>query len=216
VPRPRLRAAESQERGEQVVDVVGELRPATVPGTRQRLAEALLDQIGRRMTTRDELAADLVRAMRRTTPAAREEARPAAREDARDGIGEDGGRVTMAQFRTALEAGIDAVPPALSRFFAEVDRAPDWVDWDELERGARSVRRPGRTADDVLLQLSLIGGYRFGWAVPGVVAENLVRSGVIARTRVGRRYLERSGDRYREGRVRALFAGAEPRIGPLG
>lgn len=377
--------------------------------------EALLDQIGRRMMTRDELAADLVRAMRRT--------RPAAREDAGDAAREDGGRVTMAQFRTALEAGIDAVPdapPALSRFFAEVDRVPDWVDWEELERGARAVRRLGRTADDVLLQLSLIGGYRFGgppdllvatgglsgptamrrlgetalwsvaviqpgamrrdgrgfqltvhvrlmhallndrfegngrwdrdqwglpvsqadlagtlglfnstlllgaralgwlvtpaesravmhlwryigwlmgvdedwlctterqqnafnyhillaqadvtpagaalagalvkgeatldgsvhgrykrqrllsmlryflgaqglrdlglppsvpWAVPGVVAKNLVRSGVLARTQAGRRYLERSGDRYREGRVRVLFGGAQPRIGPLG
>jgi hypothetical protein len=115
-----------------------------------RVDEALLDQIGRRMMARDAVAADLVRAMRRPGRAAG----PAAE-----------GRVTMAQFRTALEEGIEAVPgapPALARFFAEVERVPAWVDWDELERGARAVRRFGRTADDVLLQLSLIGGYRFG------------------------------------------------------
>lgn len=109
------------------------------------LDEELLDRIGRRMFTRDELGARLVRAMGRDRP--------------------DAERVTMARFGHALEHGIDSVPDApapLREFFDEVDRVPDWVDFDLVERGARAIRRMGRSVDDVLLQLSLIGGYRFG------------------------------------------------------
>ncbi|MBQ6642229.1 MAG: DUF2236 domain-containing protein [Saccharopolyspora sp.] len=109
------------------------------------LDEDLIDRIGRRMYSRDELGAQLVRAMRRDRA--------------------DGERVRMAQFHQALEHGIESVPDApepLRKFFAEVDQVPDWVDFDLLERGARTVRRMGRTTGDVLLQLALIGGYRFG------------------------------------------------------
>lgn len=107
--------------------------------------EELLDRIGRRMFARDEVGADLVRAMRRPRT--------------------DAERVSMAQFHRALEHGIDAVPEApeaLRRFFAVVDDVPEWVDFDLLEKGARAFRRMGRSRIDVLLQLSLIGGYRFG------------------------------------------------------
>lgn len=109
------------------------------------LDEELLDRIGRRMFARDELGADLASAMARDTP--------------------DAERVTMAQFGRALEHRIGAVPeapPALRRFFATVDRVPDWVDFDLVELGARAFRRMGRSRGDVLLQLSLIGGYQFG------------------------------------------------------
>lgn len=115
--------------------------------------EELEDLLGRRMFERDELGADLAAAMRR-------------------GRG-DAGRVTMGQFRRALADGVDAVPdapPTLRRFFDVVDRAPDWVDPDLLEGGARAVRRFGRTGDDVLLQLSLIGGYRYGGPTELLVA----------------------------------------------
>lgn len=107
--------------------------------------EELLDRIGRRMNARDELGASLVRAMRRDHT--------------------DPQRVTMRQFHQALEHGIDAVPvapEALRQFFAVVDTVPAWVDFDLLEKGARAFRRMGRSRNDVLLQLSLIGGYRFG------------------------------------------------------
>jgi hypothetical protein len=113
----------------------------------------LLDLIGRRMLTRDELGASLAQAMDRSRP--------------------EGQRVTMAAFRTALDEGIAAVPDApaaLARFFSVIDEVPDWVDWDQVERGGRAVRRLGRTADDVLLQLSLIGGYRFGGPTELLVA----------------------------------------------
>ncbi|WP_243788389.1 oxygenase MpaB family protein [Saccharopolyspora gloriosae] len=117
------------------------------------LDEELLDRIGRRMFTRDEIGARLVRAMGRDRP--------------------DAERVTMAGFGQALEHGIDSVPDApaaLREFFAEVDRVPDWVDFDLVERGARTIRRMGRNVDDVLLQLSLIGGYRFGGPADLLVA----------------------------------------------
>lgn len=106
--------------------------------------ERLVDQIGRRMFARDELGAQLVAAMRRESG--------------------DSERVSMAQFQRALADGIEAVPDApaaLREFFAVVDRVPDWVDVELLEHGARAFRRFGHSREDVLLQLSLIGGYRF-------------------------------------------------------
>ncbi|MCL2582703.1 MAG: DUF2236 domain-containing protein [Streptosporangiales bacterium] len=161
----RFRAAE--ERGAKIGRVLRVAAGVT------RADEALLDEMGRRMMTRDELAADLVRAMRR----------PSGAENGAAG----GERVTMAQFRTALAEGVEKVPgapPALARFFETVDQVPEWVDWDEVERGARAIRRLGRTADDVLLQLSLIGGYRFG-GPPDLLVETGGLSGPAVMRRLG-------------------------------
>lgn len=167
----RFRSAE--ERGAKIGRV---LRVAAGVG---RVDEALLDEMGRRMMTRDELAADLVRAMRR--PAG--DGNPG-----RDGNSAgDGDRVTMAQFRTALAEGTEKVPgapPALRRFFDVVEQVPEWVDWDEIERGGRAIRRLGQTADDVLLQLSLIGGYRFG-GPPDLLVETGGLSGPAVMRRLG-------------------------------
>lgn len=132
----------------------------------EHVDEELLDLIGRRLYARDEPGAELVRAMRSDAA---------------------GGRVTMAQFRRALDEGVRAVPdapPALVRFFAEVDDVPDWVDFGLVERGAGVVRRMGRTATDVLLQLSLIGGYRFGGPADLLVATGAL-SGASAMRRLG-------------------------------
>ena len=127
--------------------------------------EQLLDQLGRRMYVRDELGARLVNAMRRPK--------------------QDPERVSMAQFHRALAEGIETVaeaPEALREFFAVVDQVPDWVDFELLERGARAFRRLGRSRDDVLLQLSLIGGYRF--AGP---ADLLVKTGRLTGSSAMRR-----------------------------
>lgn len=127
----------------------------------------LLDRIGRRMFVRDEVGAALVRGMRRDR--------------------DDPERVTMKQFHRALAHGIDAVPDApaaLREFFAVVDTVPDWVDRDLLEKGARAFRRMGRTRNDVLLQLSLIGGYRFG-GPPDLLVETGGLTGSTAMRRLG-------------------------------
>ncbi|MEU7813259.1 oxygenase MpaB family protein [Pseudonocardia sp. NPDC049154] len=119
-------------------------RPLRLVTRSAAVDEELLDLLGRRMFARDELGARLAAAMRRPR--------------------EGPERVTMAQLDRALRDGIDAVgeaPAALREFFAVVDRVPDWVDPALVERGARAFRRLGRSRDDVLLQLSLIGGYRF-------------------------------------------------------
>lgn len=113
--------------------------------------EELMTLIGRRFMERDEVGAALVAAMRR----------------------EGDERVTMAQFQQALNRGIETVedaPPALQAFFEHVDAVPDWVDMDLVNEGARVYRSYGRNAADVLLQLSLIGGYRFGGPTDLLVA----------------------------------------------
>ena len=85
----------------------------------------------------------------------------------------DPDRVTMRQLRRALAEGIDAVPDApapLCEFFATARDVPDWVDFDLIDEGALVIRRLGRNAADVLLQLSLVGGYRFGGPADLLVA----------------------------------------------
>lgn len=120
-------------------------RPLRIAGRVRSVDEDLLRRMGEKMLERDELGARLAEAMR-----------------LRAG---DPGRVSMADFRTALERGLDAVDqpaPALVEFFETVTRVPDWVDWDRVARGAKVYRRFGRNAADILTVLSLIGGYRFG------------------------------------------------------
>lgn len=106
----------------------------------------LIDTIGQRLMHRDEAGAALVAAMQISEP------------DHPD-------RVTMGQFRQALHHGVDSVshcPRPLRDFFATVERVPSWVDFDLVNDGAAAYRRLGTNASDVMLALSLIGGYRFG------------------------------------------------------
>src|SRR6185312_10385463 len=115
-------------------------RPLQVLTRTSRPDRELIERIGQRLLQRDETGAALVRAM---------------------GAGE----VSMGQFNLALDSGVDAVPEcpaALREFFAVVERTPDWVDFDLINRGAAAYRRLGTNAADVMLQLALVGGYRFG------------------------------------------------------
>lgn len=120
-------------------------RPLRLAGRVGEVDPELLERVGRAMFECDELGRRLADAIRLR-------------------VGEPG-RVTMAQFQTALARGVAAVPEAptaLADFFAEVEAEPAWLDRQLVERGARFLRRLGQNADDVLLQLSLVGGYRFG------------------------------------------------------
>ncbi|GAC69638.1 oxygenase MpaB family protein [Gordonia soli] len=149
---------------------------------------AELDAVGRRLLTRDETAAALVRAMR--LPA-----------------GTDG-RVTMRQFEHALAGAMpETAPAALREFFRHVEDTPDWVDRELCERGAGVYRRLGQNANDVLLQLSLIGGYRFGGPADLLVATGGL-TGSTAMRRLGETQtwgiavgrpggMERSGEGWR-------------------
>lgn len=117
------------------------------------LDEDLMDRIGRGFLERDELGASLVEAMRM-----------------REG---DPSAVSRGQFQKALEEGIDRVPdaaPALKAYVEEITEVPAWVDRDLLVEGAQLSRRLGQNVADILLQLSLIGGYRFGGPTDLLVA----------------------------------------------
>jgi hypothetical protein len=69
---------------------------------------------------------------------------------------------------TELKAGPQGLshsarmPGPLRQLLDEVTAVPGWVDWDLVEEGAAVQRRLGQNSSDVLLQLSLVGGYRFG------------------------------------------------------
>ena len=139
-------------------------RPLKVVGRVKAVDEELLNRIGAAMNERDELGgrlADAIR-LRAGTP----------------------GKVEMAQFRQALASGIGTVPdapPALVEFFAEVQAEPDWLDRALVEEGAAVMRRLGQNAQDVLLQLSLVGGYRFGGPTDLLVATGGLTGGQTLR-----------------------------------
>ncbi|WP_035918630.1 oxygenase MpaB family protein [Knoellia sinensis] len=157
------RHREAQSRGERIA------RPLRLM-TRQwgPADEALLNRLGQALMERDELGSDLVSAMRQP-------------------VGSPG-KVTHAQLRAALETGADGIPDApqaLRDFFGVVSAPPEWVDWDLVDRGAAVFRRLGRNAGDVLLMLSLTGGYRFGGP-----ADLLVATGALTGDSTMRRLAE--------------------------
>lgn len=128
-------------------------RPVKWAGRVKSVDEDLMNRLARGFMETDDLGAELAVAMRLPM--------------------DDPNRVAMADFRRALAGGVasvDDAPPALAKFFATVESVPEWVDWDLLEQGGRTLRRLGQNAADVLLQLSLIGGYRFGGPTDLLVA----------------------------------------------
>lgn len=144
----------------------GEIRGAKIGrvlktvGRVDQVDEKLMSLIGQRFMQRDEVGASLVQAIR--SP----------------------GGPTMRQFSQALRDGIASVPDApaaLVDFFQHVDQVPDWVDFELVNQGAQAYRRFGRSAADVLLQLSLIGGYRFGGPTDLLVATGGLSGGSTLR-----------------------------------
>lgn len=139
-------------------------RPLKLVGRIKDVDDDLLEQIGRAMLERDELGARLAQAIRLRAGAP--------------------GRVTMDQVRQAMEHGVGSVvdaPAALVEFFSVVESEPAWLDWELVEEGARVFRRLGQNAQDVLLQLSLVGGYRFGGPTDLLVATGALTGGATLR-----------------------------------
>jgi hypothetical protein len=149
----RFRAAEA--RGARIG------RPLRLLGRVRGVDEALMDRIGRAFFEADDAGVALAAAMRLPAGAP--------------------GRVTHQQFREALADGDAGAPRALRDFLAEVTSVPDWVDWDLVEEGAAVLRRLGQNAGDVLLQLSLVGGYRFGGPTDLLAATGALTGGTMGR-----------------------------------
>lgn len=76
----------------------------------------------------------------------------------------EGMEQTRPLFDRALAKGIANVPDApepLREFFVRVETIPDWVDWAELRRGQRALRRGGADGMYIARDVSLLGGYQF-------------------------------------------------------
>ena len=126
--------------------------------------EDLMQQIAHGFMETDDLGGQLARAMRLPK--------------------DDSDRVSMADFRAAVAGGLESVPdapPALCAFFETVETVPEWVDWEKIERGAEVGRWLGQNAADILLQLSLIGGYRYGGPTDLLVATGGLVGGATMR-----------------------------------
>jgi len=133
------RFREAEERGRRLG------RPLRLAARVGAIDEELMSAVGEGMLACDELGARLAEAMRR---------RPG-----------DPQRVSMPDLHLAIREGVAAVAdpaPALVEFISTVEDTPDWVDWNQVNRGAQVFHDLGLNAADVLTQLSLIGGYRFG------------------------------------------------------
>lgn len=65
-------------------------------------------------------------------------------------------------FDVALEHGIDAVDnpsPGMIAFFDQVDTIPDWVDFDQIYRGAVAFWRAGPIVPPILAWATIAGGF---------------------------------------------------------
>ena len=135
-------------------------RPLRLIGRVEEPDEALLDRIGAAYLSCDPLGAAVAEAMQRR----------------------DAERVTHGAVRAALAGGIGADTPASLRSLLETaSRDPAWLDRDLLAAGQRVYRGWGRTGGDVLLQLALIGGYRFGGPTDLLVATGALTGGQTRR-----------------------------------
>jgi hypothetical protein len=157
-PTDPLRFRSAEARGTRIG------RPLRLLGRARGVDEALLDRIGRAFFEQDDAGAALAAAMRLPAGAP--------------------GRVTHKHLREALaDGGAGAVgsPTALRQLVDEVTTVPDWVDWDLVEEGAAVQRRLGQNSSDVLLQLSLVGGYRFGGPTDLLAATGALTGGALRR-----------------------------------
>lgn len=92
-------------------------------------------------------------------------------------------------FDLALEHGIDAVEdpsPGLVALFEELDRIPDWVDFDQLYRGAVAFWRAGPIVPPVLAWATIAGGFSMYSATRPVLFSGRLRQS----DKVGTRLIE--------------------------
>jgi hypothetical protein len=181
-------------------------RPLRLLGRVRGVDEALMDRIGRALFEADDAGAALAAAMRLPpgTPGRlshqqlreslagpdpeREIGRLHRAEDEIGPLGRDrsinrpiSSQVTDLSAEPGQPTELSAAPRALREFLAEVTTVPDWVDWDLVDAGAAVQRRLGQNGADVLLQLSLVGGYRFGGPTDLLAATGALTGGTLRR-----------------------------------
>ncbi|MEU4364839.1 oxygenase MpaB family protein [Promicromonospora sp. NPDC023987] len=140
-------------------------RPLRLLGRVRGVDEALMDRVGRAFFETDDAGAALAAAMR-LPPGTPGRVTHGQLRDGLAGTADDFGRLPRGRSRpvpiSKHPTELSEQPQALREFLGEVSTVPDWVDWDLVEAGAGVQRRLGQNGADVLLQLSLVGGYRFG------------------------------------------------------
>ena len=92
-------------------------------------------------------------------------------------------------FEQALEQGIDAVDnpgPALKKLFADLDRKPDWLDEEQLHRGAVALWRSGALVPIVFAYSTVAAGF----VEPSGSRPVLFSGRLMTKERLGQRLLE--------------------------
>ncbi|MDV7243655.1 MULTISPECIES: oxygenase MpaB family protein [Rhodococcus] len=90
-------------------------------------------------------------------------------------------------FDTALEHGIDALddPPAgMVELFRQLDHIPDWVDFDQLYRGAVAFWRAGPIVPPILAWATIAGGFSMYSATRPVLFSGRLRKADHVGTRL--------------------------------
>lgn len=166
-------------------------RPLRLLGRVRGVDEALMDRIGRAFFETDGAGAALAAAMRLPPGAPGRVTHRQVREalagpgggSASSGApaGHGAGPVPDSTGEIGPSHNSAGAPQALRDFLEQVTPVPAWVDWDLVDEGAAVLRRLGQNAADVLLQLSLVGGYRFGGPTDLLAATGALTDGTLRR-----------------------------------
>ncbi len=89
-------------------------------------------------------------------------------------VGMDEARSLFDRAVTEGIANIADAPEPLHNFFTRVEAVPEWVDWDQLRRGQRALRRGGADGMYIARDVSLLGGYQFSG-----FNKTLIRTGAL-------------------------------------
>ncbi|MDV6211961.1 oxygenase MpaB family protein [Rhodococcus erythropolis] len=90
-------------------------------------------------------------------------------------------------FDIAMEHGIDAlddVPPGMAALFEQFDRIPEWVDFDQLYRGAVAFWRAGPIVPPILAWATIAGGFSMYSATRPVLFSGRLRAADHVGTRL--------------------------------
>lgn len=90
----------------------------------------------------------------------------------------------------AIEHGIDSVenaPEELKAFVAAVDTAPEWLDYDRVERGARIQRPIAAISGDFIMRVAFMNTY-----VNGYQGLPMIITGALTSSSAGKRMAETS------------------------